>query len=149
MTTPRLESLPAMLLAGLRRHHSMVDAPQAIGRQWGEFNRTALRHTSVIRYGVTCAFDGAAQRLEYLCAVEVASFDGVPEGIGRVRVPASPYAVFDVPDPPSAIPLVWGQAMQWEATNGCWRDAHTPSFERYDGEACTIWLPVVRREGTA
>jgi AraC family transcriptional regulator len=145
MTTPRFQQGPAMLLAGLRRHHQFADAPRDIPSQWNEFDATLLRRTQAVSYGVTCAFDGATQRMEYMCAVEVPQFDGLPEGTGRMRVPAATYAVFDVHGPPAEIRNVWGQAMQWEATNGEWQDGHTPSFERYEGERCEIWLPVTRR----
>ncbi|MCU0656556.1 MAG: GyrI-like domain-containing protein [Polyangiaceae bacterium] len=147
MISPRWEELPAMLLAGLRRHHEMATAPALIPRQWEAFNATPLRATASVSYGVTCAFDGAARRMEYLCAVEVPSFDGLPDGTGRMRVPPARYAVFDVHGPASSIPAAWAQAMQWEATNGEWKDAHTPAFERYEGAACSLWFPVVKRAG--
>lgn len=142
MITPRFVSRDGMLLAGIRQHHAVADAPRDVPQQWTTFNATALRAGATVCYGVTCAFDAAAQRMEYLCAVEIASFDGLPEGMGRMRVPPAHYAVFDVSGPASAIPATWGQVMQWEATNGVWEDAHTPAFERYDGEHCSIWLPV-------
>lgn len=154
MTMARMETLPAMLLAGIRQHHALDAAPREIPQQWAAFNALPLRAAATVAYGVTCQFDGAAQQMEYLCAVAVPSFEGLPEGTGRMRIPAAQYAVFDVADPgtgadTTGIPAGWGRAMHWEATNGAWRDAQTPSFERYEGGRCTIWLPVVRREAGA
>jgi len=146
--TPRFVSLPAMLLAGVRRHHAVADAPRDIPRQWEAFEALPFAHAPSVRYGVTCAFDGAAQRMEYLCAVEVTTFDGLPEGTGRMRVPAAHYAVFDLDGSSAGIPLLWQQVMHWEATNPAWQDGHTPNFERYEQGVVSIWMPVVPRAET-
>ena len=150
MTEPRFEHRPAMLLAGLRRQHDMQTAPQQIPAQWEAFDATPLRHTQTVRYGVTCSFDGATQRMEYMCAVEVSSFDDLPDGTGRLRVPDMQYAVFTHAGPPQGIPATWGRAMHWLTTNGRWEDAHTPTFERYAEQMlCEIWLPVRESSGPA
>ncbi|MFN5582304.1 GyrI-like domain-containing protein [Gemmatimonas sp.] len=143
MTDPRFEPCSAMLLAGIRCHHDLQAAPQQVPAQWEAFHATPLRQTQAVTYGVTCSFDAATQRLEYMCAVEVSSFDEVPEGTGRLRVPDMLCAVFPHVGPPHDIPATWGRAMHWLASNGRWEDAHMPNFERYDERMqCEIWLPV-------
>jgi AraC family transcriptional regulator len=155
----RFEDGPPMLMAGLRRRHVLADAPAGIPAQWDEL-RDAVRdevrgrgglpgRVGTARYGVICGSD--ATGIEYMCAVEVASFDGLPDGIGRLRVPAQHYAVFSHAGPAPALHFTWQRILDWLAT-GPWQSAHAPDFERYEaqadlrtGEGIEVWVGVVPR----
>lgn len=159
MTTPRFTDGPAMQLVGIRRTHQFADVARDIGGQWAEFAAATAPFTSAadVNFGVMCAVDMTAQSMEYMCAVAVPSFESAPASLDRMRVPASHYAVFDHTGHISQLRTTWGVAMQWLASNGEWRDAHTPTFERYDARynpmtgtgGCEIWLPVVPASSSA
>jgi len=89
--------------------------------------------------------------MEYMCAVEVASFDGLPKELGRMRVPAARYAVFLHADNVSTVRTTWDQILsQWLPSSGM-RSANTPDFEVYDERfdpvtglgGVEIWVSVV------
>src|SRR3954462_6684848 len=91
---PRFETAPAMLVAGIRRGHRFSSAPETVPAQW-----RALRAAGPLpgrvgeaTYGVICS--GDAEGFEYLAGMEVGSFDQLPEGTGRMRIPPQRYAVF-------------------------------------------------------
>jgi AraC family transcriptional regulator len=147
----RFEDGPPLLMAGLRRHHATAEAPAGIPAQWEEVRaRGGLPgRVGTARYGVICGSD--ATGIEYLCAVEVASFEGLPEGIGRLRIPAQHYAVFGHAGPAPALHVTWQRILDWLAT-GPWQSAHAPDFERYEaqadlrtGEGIEVWVGVVPR----
>ncbi len=88
--------------------------------------------------------------MEYMCAVEVASFDPLPKDIGRMRVPAVRYAVFLHAGNVATIQSTWKQVFSvWLPSSGM-QSAQTPDFEVYDErfDAATgdggveIWLGV-------
>jgi len=89
--------------------------------------------------------------MEYMCAVEVTSFDQAPAGAGRMRVPAQRYAVFTHEGHVSGISKAWMRIWnEWIPRSGH-RIAHTPEFERYDerfdpkteGGVVEIWCSIV------
>lgn len=150
----RFASRPQMLLAGLRAHHEYATAHVSIPRQWDAFRieGPAARPVRNDTFGAICGH--TATSFEYLTAVEVASFDGLPPGYGRVIVPAQDYAVFLHRGPVVAIGVTWAQVMRWLAT-GAYESAETPDFEAYgpdfdptrpDSEV-EIWVGVRRRSG--
>lgn len=143
-----------MLLAGLRRWHSFQLAGKDIPGQWEEFN--ALRplpgEIGKASYGAVCA--SRENEFEYMCAVEVTSFDGLPDNIGRMRVPEQRYAVFVHSGHISSIRDTWDAIWtQWLPNSGC-QPANTPDFELYDDRydiqsgngIVEIWFPVRNAE---
>lgn len=143
-----------MLLAGLRRWHSFQLAGKDIPGQWEEFN--ALRplpgEIGKASYGAVCA--SRENQFEYMCAVEVTSFDGLPDNIGRMRVPEQRYAVFVHSGHISSIRDTWDAIWtQWLPNSGC-QPANTPDFELYDDRydiqsgngIVEIWFPVRNAE---
>jgi AraC family transcriptional regulator len=115
---------------------------QALGRLPGQLGKTA--------YGAICGGDPQTQTMEYMCAVEVESFDGLPKELGRMRVPAVRYAVFLHEGNVATIQRTWQEIFStWLPSSGL-RTANTPDFEVYaetfDGETgeggVEIWLGV-------
>ena len=143
-----------MLLAGLRVHHAFAESPTTIPPQWAQFERLLPLPGQVgaTTYGAMCGTDHAAQRFEYMTAVEVERFEELPPGIGKMRVPAAHYAVFSHRGHVSELRGVWEAIWsRWVPTCG-YKPAPTPDFERY-GEGfdpvtktgdMEIWFPVVR-----
>lgn len=150
--TPRFVDRPAMLLVGLRRTHGYTDSVRGIPQQWQDFAASGLMPPGpVVSYGVMCGSDPVAQTMEYMCAVEVASFAQAPSGAGRMRVPAQRYAVFTYEGHVSGISPAWMRIWnEWIPKSGH-RIAHTPEFERYDQRfdpktesgAVEIWCSIV------
>lgn len=148
----RLADAPAMLLAGPRRHHAFADAARDIPGQWAELRALLPLPGQVgdVAYGAVAQADPARGTFEYMCAVEVASFDALPPALGRMRVPAQRYAVFvhrgGVATMRATWDAIWGD---WVPRSGV-RPADTPDFERY-GEGfdpatgagvVEIWFPI-------
>jgi AraC family transcriptional regulator len=147
-----MEQGRAMLLAGLRRHHSFAGAAEGIAAQWEDFRRLGpIPHQQgETIYGVLCGGNPEAQTMEYMCAVEVAAFDPAATHPGRMRIPPQHYAVFEHPGHVSTLQASW---------DAIWNDwlprlglvpVDGPEFERY-GErfdprtgvgAIEIWSPV-------
>lgn len=140
-----------MLLVGLREQHSFDGAAAGIPSQWQRFVTLGLMPAAgATTYGVMCGTEQAARRFEYMCAVEVPSFEGVRADIGRMRIPAQHYAVFTHKGHVATLRQTWDAIWsQWLPTSG-YRSANTPDFERYDdrfnpmtGEGVIeIWFPV-------
>lgn len=145
----RFESGVPMLLAGLRRRHAFHDATQGIARQWDDFAESVLSPERDVRYGVMCGAD--AEGLEYMAAIQVASFEDVPADLGRMRVPAQHYAVFR-PLPRRTLEPTWQAILAWLET-GSYASAHLPDFEVYppgvdprrSPETVEVWVGVVPR----
>ncbi len=146
-----------MLFAGIRRKHSFAEAGSGIPKQWTELETLWPLPNQVgnIAYGALCGGDEAAQTMEYMCAAEVESFEGLPTKLGRMRVPPVRYAVFLHEGNVAGIRRTWQQIMsEWLPRSG-FRSANTPDFERYDerfdpasGEGgVEIWLGVVPEGG--
>jgi AraC family transcriptional regulator len=129
----RYEQGRAMLFAGLRRKHTFAAMSRDIPRQWDEFNELGVlpAQAGSTAYGAICGGDAATQTMEYMCAVEVESFDAVPKELGRMRVPPVRYAVFVHEGNVASIQRTWQQILAWLPTSGM-QSAHTPDFEVYD-----------------
>lgn len=154
MTPPvpaRFADLPAMLLAGLRRHHGFADAGTTIAAQWADFRAAGEPPAAVpgVTYGVIC---GAGEgSFEYLTGMAVRDFAALPAGMGRMRVPAQRYAVFEHRGYVSGLQAAWQAALEdWLPRSG-FRSAERPDFERYDGRfdpataqgLVEVWIGVV------
>ena len=140
-----------MLLAGVRAHHPFAGAEEGIAAQWKRFEAVAPRLGSAdgVVYGVMCGHDGGG--FEYMCAAEVGSFEGLPEGTGRMRVPPQRYAVFEHDLGSAPLRRGWERVLAW-LEGGDHESAHLPDFERYEaarpGDATgivEIWVGVVAR----
>jgi len=131
----RFESGAPMLVAGLRRRHDLRTAEATLARQWQDvavLPALSALGSGGVRYGVTCGAD--ATGFEYLAGVEVATFDGLPEGTARIRVPAQRYAVFALDRRISTLRDAWQAILGWLAS-GTYASAEKPDFERY-GPGC-------------
>jgi AraC family transcriptional regulator len=141
-----------MLFAGLRRKHTFAAMAKDIPRQWDDFLKLGKLPGQVgtTAYGAICGGDQEKQTMEYMCAVEVASFDPLPKDVGRMRVPPVRYAVFLHTGNVATIQSTWKQIFSvWLPSSGV-QSAQTPDFEVYDErfDAATgdggveIWLGV-------
>lgn len=141
-----------MLLAGLRRRHAFATMRESIPRQWTDFQPLVggiEGRVGIGFYGAMCGADGDG--IEYLCGVQVVSFDGLDASIGRMRVPAQHYAVFTHQGPAATLHATWQRIMDWLPGSG-YVSAQQPDFERYgagydslapDGRV-EIWVGVLR-----
>jgi predicted transcriptional regulator YdeE len=129
----RYEQGKPMLFAGLRRKHTFASSGKGIPRQWEDFLKLGKLPGQIgtASYGALCGGDPKTQTMEYMCAVEVASFDALPKDLGRMRVPAVRYAVFRHEGNVATIQDTWQQIFsQWLPGSGM-QSAETPDFEVY------------------
>jgi len=149
----RYEDGRPMLFAGIRRQHTFASAGQEIPRQWRDFEKLGRLPAQIgtTAYGAICGGDPKTQTMEYMCAVEVASFEGLPKDLGRMRVPAVRYAVFRHDDNIAKVRATWDRIFsEWLPSSGL-RSANTPDFEVYDERfdpktgdgGVEIWVGVV------
>ena len=152
----RYEQGRPMLLAGIRRKHTFASMGEGVPAQWGDFLKLGKLPVQVgtTAYGVICGGDPKTQSMEYMCAVEVESFEALAKEIGRMRVPAGVrYAVFLHEANVATIQDTWKQIFSWLPRSGM-QSAETPDFEVYDerfdgasGEGgVEIWLGVKPKE---
>lgn len=151
LSPPRFETHRPMLVAGIRRHHRFTGVESTVPEQWRETRALPPipgRTGEGVAYGVVCG--SSEEGFEYLSGVEVESFEGVPAGLGRVRVPAQHYAVFTHEGHVAALGETWRAIWEdWLPASGR-TPAQTPDFERYDGRfdprsgegVVEIWFPV-------
>ncbi|MCC5982175.1 MAG: AraC family transcriptional regulator [Oceanicaulis sp.] len=151
LAPPRMERRGVLLLAGLGARYSYA-GNEGIPAQWGRF-APHIGHVpgqvGDAAYGVCCNFDDAGH-FDYVCAVEVKDFEGLPAEFTRLRVPAQHYGVFThsghVSALPSTIAAIWGDGLSRAGLVA----ADAPTFERYGpqfdpmrGEGgVEIWVPV-------
>ena len=130
----RYEDGRPMLLGGLRRTHTFASMGTDIPRQWEDFLKlgTLPGQVATTAYGAICGGDPKKQTMEYMCAVEVKSFDALPKELGRMRVPAVRYAVFLHEGNVATIQETWKQILSvWLPSSGM-ESAQTPDLEVYD-----------------
>lgn len=147
---PRFENRPSAFLAGIRRYHLFANATADIPQQWLEFNelrKSANPTLSDVSYGLVCGSDDVG--FEYMCAIEVPSFEGLDESVGRLKLYDHPYIVLNHTGHISTIKNTWNSVWQWLAASS-YKSAHAPPFERYDerfnsvtgsGEV-ELWIPI-------
>lgn len=152
--TPRLVTGAPMLLAGTRKVHPIDKAFETIPAQWVAFAAMMGQIPDRVpgaQFGIVCGAT-ANESLEYMCAVEVRSFDNFPDGMGRLKVPSADYAVFAHAGTAADVAQSWRAIWQdWLPPSG-YEAAETPDFERYDDQydpqtgagGIEIWFPVVR-----
>ena len=130
----RFEQGRPMLFTGIRRTHTFATMGHDIPRQWDDFLKlgTLPGQVGKLGYGAICGGDPNGQTMEYMCAVEVASFDAVPKELGRMRVPAARYAVFLHEGNVATIQQSWQHIFSvWLPRSGL-HSGNTPDFEAYD-----------------
>lgn len=141
----------AMLLGGLRRPHAFRTAQETMAAQWQAFQAMGMPpgRQGTAAYGVICGADPAAETMEYMTGVEVASLAELPPEYGRMRVPPQRYAVFTHRGHTSTLRETWDAIWRWLPGSG-YASAQTPDFEIYDdrfdpatgtGEI-EIWVPI-------
>jgi AraC family transcriptional regulator len=145
----RFDTAPAILVAGIRRHHRMAEAAESITRQWNDFRDSAGGLGTGGRVlGAYCGMSG--DQFEYLTGREVRSFEDVPPDVGRIHIPAQSYAVFRHQAHVSRTGETWaGIWKDWLPGSG-FEDAETPPFEVYDERfdpdtgngGFDIWFPI-------
>src|SRR5215472_19280714 len=92
---PRFENGKPLLIAGLRKSYAPA-AMRSLPAQWQAFAPRIGKIPGQVgrtTYGV-CWQAADSPNIEYLTAVEVSSFAGMPEDFTVVSLPAARYAVF-------------------------------------------------------
>jgi AraC family transcriptional regulator len=152
MKPVRFASGRPMLLGGLRRYHTYTGSEESIPLQWQQFRATGSVAGAVgsVCYGVMCGHDAGG--FEYMCALEVDSFDSLSAALGRMRILEQEYAVFEHSGHISTIRSAWQHILhEWLPKSG-YRSAHKPDFERYDDQfdssagfgRVEIWIAIIR-----
>lgn len=145
-----------LLIAGSAARYAPADTGRDIPKQWMTFaphiGHVPGQVAPKVSYGVVTGM-GADGKLEYVCGVEVANFDQIPEDWARVTLGSQQYAVFTHRDHVSKTGETWKAIYsQWLPQSG-YQEVHAPSFELYDqrfhpetgtGEF-EIWIPVIKR----
>ena len=149
---PRFEMGRLLLVAGINRYYTGIEAGASIPGQWQEFESfrgNVYGRIGSATYGVCYAVDDEGS-MDYLCGVEVQSFASLPKEFTRLRLPPVRYVVFQHREHIAAIRATW---------NAIWNDwlprsgheaADAPLFERYDdsfdqrtGEGgVELWVPL-------
>ena|SRR5688500_9307262 len=130
----RYEDGRPMLLAGIRQHHGFTEAVNTIPEQWKGFHALEKIPGQIegVAYGVICGHDAAAGTFEYMCGIEVESFDALPTEVGRIRIHAQHYAVFlhsgHISDIRITCQRIWNEWLP----NSSYQSANKPDFEKYD-----------------
>jgi AraC family transcriptional regulator len=151
----RFENGRPMLLGGLRQRHALAATELDLAEQWRRFkSRGELpARVGTSSYGVMCGHD--ATGFEYMCGVEVESFAGLPEGTGRLRVPAQRYAIFGHHGDGTTLRETWLRILEWLSSSD-YESAHRPDFELYGpqsdpldgGGEIEVWVGVVPKQAS-
>ena len=152
----RFEDGRPMLLAGPRQKNRFAEMETAVPKQWQELERlgTLPGQVGTTRYGAIAGTDMDAGIVEYMAAVEVEDLAAVPEGVGRMRVPAQRYAIFEHHG------HISGLRKTWDSIWGAWvpqaefKPGRYTDFERYDERfdprtgsgVIEIWFPIEDKE---
>ena len=149
---PRIETGKAMLVAGFRQQHGPQETERDIQRQWRRlwpYLGSLPNQVGNVTYGLLCD-DDRDSTADYMCAVEVDGFAGLPPELDRMRIPRQTYAVFqhdgDVTTLHDTRHSIWHD---WFPQSG-FNAASTPDLERYgelfdpaSGEGdMEIWIPI-------
>ena len=155
---PRFEKLGAKCFAGIRRQYTSETAFR-MSEQWAGFMQILQDIPGRMgkdAYGLIGGSD-ALGNVDYLTGIEVADFDEVPEGLGRMRISPQTYAVFVYPGHVSDINDFW-MAIYRDWMPHCGLEmVQQPEFERYSPAfnpvsgkgGMEIWVPVVPDEAAA
>jgi AraC family transcriptional regulator len=132
LTPPRIETRPALLIAGLSERYEGTNAGMPAQWQrlvpWLGSVPGQLGHAT---YGVCYNGDGEGN-IDYLCGVEVGDFNDLPAALARLRVAEQTYAIFTHTGHISTIQRTWASIFsQWFPSSGRER-ADAPEIEYYD-----------------
>lgn len=131
---PRFENGDVMLVAGIARNYSGVDASAAIPAQWQQldsYGGEVRGRDGRVTYGVCYNLDDEGS-MDYLCGLEVDSFVALPREFARLRLTARRYVVFAHRDHIASIRATWNTIWnEWLPQSGH-QAADAPLFERYD-----------------
>ncbi|MBO9131481.1 GyrI-like domain-containing protein [Bacillus sp. 165] len=147
-------------VVGIKKEFSCVNGENLIGipRMWAEVTENGTDNVlfklnngqikGVLGVCVTTGDTKAKQLMDYWIAVE---YEGnIPEGLSKLEIQASKWAVFEVHGPmPDAMQKAWKQIFsEWFPSSG-YQHAGTPDLEVYTGEDSSnpnlyseIWVPV-------
>ena len=151
LNEPRIEKRGALLLAGLSRRYTM-GTNAAIPSQWQAF-APRIGHVPdqclPTGYGVVYNIDDEENH-EYLCAVEVSSFDRIPDDLSRLRLPEQRYAVFQHDGHVSGIRqtciAIWNDWLpdsKHEPADAPFFEHYRESFDPRSGiGGIEVWLPI-------
>ena len=152
LDAPRFEHGRLLLVAGINRYYTGIEAGAGVPAQWEEFTqyRDSVRErVGDATYGVCYAVDDEGS-MDYLCGVEVRNFASLPNGFTRLRLPPQRYAVFHHRSHIAAIRATWNAIWNDWLPNSGHEAADAPLFERYDasfdsrtGEGgVELWVPL-------
>jgi AraC family transcriptional regulator len=118
-----------MLLVGMSQRVTMAEAPARIPAQWSAFSHYFDKLANRLgrdAFGVVTNAD-ADGSMDYMCCMEVSSFDGCPEELQRMTVAPARYAEFPHDGP------VWEIRQAWQHALGecSGKIADAPMMERY------------------
>jgi AraC family transcriptional regulator len=147
----RFEKGETKLITGISRSYTFPNM-MGIPAQWMEFGPHFMggvpNQIGKRAYGV--AWNQKEAGFDYLCGVEVSSFEGAPANFAQVTLEPQTYAVFKHQGHVSAIgathTAIW---TQWLPQSGK-QPTHKPSFELYLEDfnplmgmgGIEIWIPV-------
>jgi AraC family transcriptional regulator len=145
LPAPRIERGRLLLIAGLAdREHTRIPF---LWEKFGPLMGSIPGQVGFTGYGV-CANADEDGNYTYIAGVEVRRFDGVPDGLTTIRIPAATYAVFTHRDHITTIRATFDAIWrQWQPHNAV---LDAPFFERYgddfDPQTGTgpveIWVPI-------
>ena len=153
MEPTRYETGRPMLLGGLRRQHRFSVSSRTIPEQWQQFQSIGLIPGQIGNkfYGVLCGHNDDG--FEYMCAVEVESFAGLPDNLGRMRIQEQDYAVFEHSGHVSTIRWTWEGIFEWLSSSDSYQSANKPDFEVYNDTfdsqtglgGAEIWIAITHK----
>ncbi|MEM9421891.1 MAG: GyrI-like domain-containing protein [Pseudomonadota bacterium] len=155
MRPPRIQSAPGMLMAGSRKVHPLDKVFEAIPAQWVAFPFLVPQIPDRLpgpQSGIICQAT-PGESMEYMCAVEVKSFDNFPKGMGKLNVPPATYAIFTHDGVAADLHQTWRAIWEeWLPKSG-YNPANSPDFERYDDTfdpktgtgGIEIWFPIDKK----
>lgn len=150
ITPLRLETLPTLAVAGLRRSYSF-ETMASIPAQWLEFAHyigTIDGMQPKTTYGVV--FNAHDEGFDYLSGCAISGRPNLPKELALVEVPAGRYAVFHQSGHIATIretcAAVWSDllpASEYKAADSPWFERYPPSFNPMTGEGgFDICIPV-------
>lgn len=148
---PRFEKTGELLFVGLSER-SPYGETQHIPGQWQRFMSGPYQEIANKKAGIPVGVStqGDDGELAYVCAAEVARFNGVPKGLVKLAVAPATYAVFEhkahvtlLQQTYVAIWNDWFPASGKAPAEAPGLERHNPTFDTRTGEGgVTIWIPV-------
>lgn len=133
--TPRIVEGRGMRLAGLRERMPN-NSPESIPPMWQRFAPyigTLAAQQGRDCYGVVLN-GGPGQEMNYMCAVEVSSFDGLPGMLQQLELAPQRYAVFRHEGHVSGVTQTWNAIVHVWLPNSGARPAEAPWVEHYGAD---------------